>query len=72
MKKVLILLSGLFLVFSFLQCAGTQKPDPKVIACKEKCDTTFDGCVKKAAKNEAKKAACEAVKTKCNGDCEKK
>ena len=41
MKKVLISLSGLFLIFFLLQCAGTQKPDPKVIACKSKCDTTL-------------------------------
>ncbi len=72
MKKFLILLFGLFLIFYLLQCAGSQKPDPKVIECKGKCETTFDECVKKAAKNQAKKAACEAAKSKCQGDCEKK
>lgn len=72
MKKVLIPLQGLFLVLSLLQCAGTPSTDPKVVACKTKCNSTSDGCVRKAAKNEAKKAACEAVKNKCSADCEKR
>jgi len=72
MKKVLILLSGLFLTFFLVQCSGVQKPDPKVVACQGGCDTAYNGCFKKAAKNEAKKAACEAVKTKCYDDCRKK
>lgn len=72
MKKVLISLSGLVLLLNILQCAGTQKPDPEVTACRNKCEATFTGCIKKAAKNEAKKAACEAVKNKCSRDCEKK
>ncbi len=71
MKKFLIFLTVLFCVFSLLQCAGTQKPDPKVVECKVKCDSKLDGCVKKALKNDAKKAACEAAKTKCYGDCDK-
>jgi hypothetical protein len=71
MKKVLVLLSVLFLALSVIKCSGVQKPDPKVIACKAGCDTTFDSCIKKAVKNEAKKAACEAVKSRCYSDCEK-
>lgn len=72
MKKGLIILSGLFLMLFSLQCAGTQEPDPKVIACKSACDTTYDKCIKRALKNEAKKAACEIVHNKCLSDCEKK
>ena len=72
MKKVLISFSGLLLLLTLFQCAGTQKPDPEVVACKTKCDSAYNGCIKKAVKNEAKKAACEAVKNKCNKDCEKK
>lgn len=72
MKKVLILLSGVFLIMSFFQCSNTQKTDPKVLACKTGCESTAENCIKKASKNEAKKAACEAVKTRCYSDCEKK
>lgn len=72
MKKTLVSLSGSVLLLTLLQCSGTQKPDPEVTACRNKCETTFTGCIKKAAKNEAKKAACEAVKNKCSRDCEKK
>ncbi|HPS88318.1 MAG TPA: hypothetical protein PLY36_16340 [Spirochaetota bacterium] len=72
MEKFLISLTGLFFLFTLLQCAGTQKPDPEVVACRNKCETTYTVCFKKAAKNEAKKAACEAVKNKCSSDCEKK
>ncbi len=71
MKKVLILLSFMLLAVSFIQCSGIQKPDPKVIACKAGCDATYDNCIKKAVNNEAKKAACEAVKNKCYRDCDK-
>jgi len=71
MGKVLFSLSVLFLTLFMLRCAGTQKPDPELVAvCKSGCDTNYDGCVKKAVKNQAKKAACEAVKNKCTGDCE--
>jgi len=74
MKNILIISSGLFLIFFLIQCSGTQKPNPKVVACQEGCDKNYNGCFKKAAKakNEAKKAACEAVKAKCYDDCEKK
>lgn len=72
MKKVFILLSGLFFFLILIQCAGSQKPDPEVIACRNKCDSTFNTCTKKAVKNEAKKAACEAVKNKCSSDCANK
>jgi len=72
MKKILISFSFIFIIVSAFSCAGTQKPDPAVIACKEKCDKTFESCTKKANKNEAKKAACEAVRNKCSTDCEKK
>lgn len=72
MKKVIILLSGVFMIMNLLQCSSSQKTDPKVLACKTGCETTAENCIKKAVKNEAKKAACEAVKTRCNSDCEKK
>ncbi len=73
MKEFIISLSCLLLFF-LLQCAGEQKNAsvPAVVACKERCSTTFDECIKKALKsdNVAKKAACEAVKNKCYNDCE--
>lgn len=71
MGKVLLSLSGLFFILFILQCAGTQKPDPETIAaCKTGCSNSYDKCAKKAVKNQAKKAACEAVMTKCASDCE--
>jgi len=71
MRIVLFSLSGLFLTFFLLQCAGTQKPDPELVAsCKSGCDSNYESCIRKAVKNQAKKAACEAVKNKCSGDCE--
>lgn len=72
MKNFLILISGLALMLFLLQCAGSQKPDPAVEACKSKCENTFSACAKKAVKNEAKKAACEAVRNKCVKDCAEK
>lgn len=72
MNKAFMSMAGLFLILSLINCAGTQKPDPAVIACKSGCDTAYTACIKKAAKNEAKKAACEAVKSKCFTDCEAK
>lgn len=66
-----IFLSALFagmMVFA-TDCSGPQKPDPKVEACKSACVKKMDLCVKKAARNEAKKAACEAVGDKCTRDC---
>lgn len=48
-----------------------QKPDPKLMACKSACDTAFNKCAEKAGASEAKKAVCEAAKTKCYNDCEK-
>lgn len=53
-------------------CSGPQKPDPAIEACKSACEKKMDLCIKKAAKNEAKKAACEAVGDKCRRDCLKK
>ena len=50
-------------------CSSPQKPDPEVEACKSACVKKMDLCIKKAAKNEAKKAACEAVGEKCGRDC---
>ncbi len=71
MSKFFFSLSGLFLLVFALQCAGTQKPDPKLVAsCKSGCDNNYDSCAKKAVKNQAKKAACEAVRNKCTSDCE--
>ena len=72
MKKVLIYSLCSVLLFFLLQCAGTQKPDPEVTACKGTCSATLDVCIKKAVKNEAKKAACGAAKAKCENDCERK
>lgn len=73
MKKFGLASLMLIALVFVLQCTATmQKPDPKVMACKAACDTAFDECVKKAGSSEAKKAACEAVKTKCYSDCEKK
>ena len=71
MGKDLFSLSGLFLIVFVLHCAGTQKPDPKLIAaCKSGCENNYESCIKKAVKNQAKKAACEAAKNKCISDCE--
>lgn len=72
MKNVIIMLSGLLSLLFLLHCAGGQKADTDkaVIACKENCSITSDECIKKALKNEAKKAACEAVKNKCYNDCD--
>lgn len=71
MIRVLILFSTMFLILNLLQCSAAQNPEPERIACKAGCDTIFDNCVKKAVKNEAKKAACKAVKIRCYNDCNK-
>ncbi len=72
MRMVGFLLSCPIIAFALLQCAGTRESDPAYIQCRNRCETVFNGCIKKAVKNEAKKAACEAVKNKCLSDCEKK
>lgn len=74
MKKELLSFAVLVLMIFFLHCAGTDKSDMEIINCKSSCRTAYDGCVKKAIKkkNEAKKAACDAVLVKCSTDCEKK
>lgn len=71
MKKVVYLIAGLSLFMFLVSCSGFQKPDPKVMACQAGCDEAYESCIKKAGKSEAKKAACEAAKTKCYSDCEK-
>ncbi len=72
MGRVFILLSVILLVMNLAQCSSVEKPDPQVLVCKSACDKTSDSCIRKAVKNAAKKAACEAVKTRCYSDCEKK
>jgi len=73
MRKILIAIAGLGLIITMVQCASTDlTPDPKVMACKAGCDTAYDECIKKAGKNEAKKAACEVARNKCYSDCEAK
>lgn len=74
MKKLLLVLSSLAMMFTIVQCSSTglQAPDPKVVACKASCDTVYDDCIKKAGKNNAKKTGCETAKQKCYSECEKK
>ena len=57
------------LSFVSVNCSGPQKPDPATEACKASCAKKMDQCIKRAANNEAKKAACEAVGKKCGRDC---
>ena len=67
---ITLFLTGAIVLFN--NCSSPQKPDPEVEACKSACVKKMDSCVKKAAGNEAKKAACEAVGDKCIRDCRKK
>ena len=57
------------LFFAGINCSGPQKPDPATEACKASCEKKMEHCIKRAANNEAKKAACEAVGKKCGRDC---
>ncbi|HOP64265.1 MAG TPA: hypothetical protein PK358_03975 [Spirochaetota bacterium] len=67
----LIITSLLFagITLSITGCSGTQKPDPEIEACKAACMKKMELCIKRARRNEAKKAACEAVGDKCCRDC---
>ncbi len=67
---VIVILTGA--LFFIAGCSSPQKPDPEVEACKSACIKKMELCVKKAGKNEAKKAACEAVGDKCARDCSHK
>jgi len=67
MKKISLILIGFAMIFSLVQCSTM---DPKVMACQAGCDSAFDDCVTKAAKNEAKKAACEVAKQQCYSKCQ--
>ncbi len=69
MKSLIVPLLFAGIVITSSECSGPQKSDPKVEACKSACIKKMDLCIKKAAKNEAKKAACEAVGDKCIRDC---
>ncbi|HOP28086.1 MAG TPA: hypothetical protein P5120_08985 [Spirochaetota bacterium] len=64
---IIVLLAGV--LFFIAGCSSPQKPDPEIEACKSACIKKMELCIKKAAKNEAKKAACEAVGDKCARDC---
>ncbi len=73
MKKLILAAMFLFSLAFLFQCATSlQAPDPKVMACKSACDSVDNECLKKAGTSEAKKMACEAAKSKCYSDCEKK
>lgn len=67
---VSVLFAGMMVLAT--DCSGPQKPDPQIEACKAACAKKTELCVKKAARNEAKKAACEAVGDKCARDCMQK
>jgi len=72
MKSMLITVMIAGAAFFFNSCSSSQEPDPEIEACKAACIKKTEVCIKKAAKNEAKKAACEAVGDKCIRDCGKK
>lgn len=72
MKSILVNLMLAGMVIFNTDCSTPQKPDPEIEACKSACVKKMDLCIKKAAKNEAKKAACEAVGDKCMRDCTQK
>jgi len=69
MKFVLLMSALSVLLFFCAGCSSPQKPDPAVETCKSACISKMELCVKKASKNMAKKAACEAVGDKCIRDC---
>ncbi len=70
----LIVISVVFTGFMMLliECSSPQRPDPEVEACKSACVKKMETCIKRAANNEAKKAACEAVGDKCARECSSK
>lgn len=70
----LIVFSVVFagLVMMLIECSSPQKPDPEIEACKAACMKKMETCIKRAANNEAKKAACEAVGDKCMRECSSK
>jgi len=78
MKKIVLTLISLAMIFQLVQCssststAKTAPVDPAVEACNTDCKNAYAKCMQAAGKNESKKTACTNNIVKCSSKCPEK
>jgi len=79
MKKIILTLIGIAMIFQFVQCSTSTsstrpKPveEPAVASCKTDCNTAYGKCMQNAGNNESKKSACTSGIVKCSQKCDTK